>query len=97
MFPLTKGGEEGQELAFVSWVIVLGGRELFGEAAYELVSSRLVLLVESGAYGMVTRIEIEVELELGILEVHDDLVAHGTFEAVEGGQLGLPPPKSRKL
>ena len=84
MLPLTKGGGEGQEFAFVSWVVVLGGRELFGEAADELVSSRLVVLVESGAYGMVTRIEEEVKLELWIGEVQDDLVAHGTFEAVEG-------------
>ena len=77
----------------MSRVAVLGGRKLSGAAADELVSSRLVLLVESGAYGMVTRIEEEVELELGIWEVHDNLVAHGTFEAVEGVQLGIPPPQ----
>ena len=75
----------------MSWVVLLGGRELFGETADELVSSRLVLLVEDGAYGMVTRIEVEVKLELRIGKVHDDPVAHCTFEAVEGVQLGLPP------
>ena len=46
----------------MSWVVVLGGRELFGEAADELASTRLVVLVESGAYGMVTRIKTEVVL-----------------------------------
>jgi len=59
--------------------------------ADELVASRLVLLVEGGAYGMITRIKIEVVLELGIWEVHRDLVAHGLFESIEGGQLGVPP------
>ena len=56
-----------------------------------MVASRLVLLVEGGAYGMVTRIKIEVVLELGIWEVHGDLAAHGLFESVERGQLGVTP------
>ena len=72
-------------------IVVLGGRELFGEAADELFLSKLVVLVESGAYGMVTRIEEEVKLELWIGEVQDNLVAHGLFESVEGGQLGVTP------
>ena len=75
MLPLAEGGQEGQELAFVGGVVVLSGRELFGETADELVASRLVLLVEGGAYGMVNRIKIEVVLELGIWKVHRDLVA----------------------
>ena len=84
MLPLAEGSEEGQEHAFVGGIVVLGGRELFGEAADELVASRLVLLVEGGAYGVVARIKIKVELELWIGEVHGDLVAHGVFESVEG-------------
>ena len=40
---------------------------------------------------MVTRIKINMELELGIGKVHRDLVAHGLFESVEGGQLGVTP------
>ena len=67
------------------------GGSFFGEAADGLVASRLVLLVEGGAHGMVTRIKIKVELELGIWKVHGDLVAHGLFESVEGGQLGVTP------
>ena len=62
MLPLAEGGEEGQELAFVGGIVVLGGGKLFGETADELVASRLVLLVEGGAYGMVTRIKLEVVL-----------------------------------
>ena len=72
-------------------LLVLGGRELFGEAADQLVSVRLVLLIESSSSGMVTSINIEVELELGIGKVHGDLVACGMFESVEGGQLGVTP------
>ena len=91
MFPFSDGGEEDQELAFVSGVVVLGGREFLGEATDELVASRLVLLVEGGAHGMITRIKINVELELGIWKVQRDLRAHGLFESVEGGQLGVTP------
>ena len=40
---------------------------------------------------MVTRIELKMELELGVWKVHRDLVAHGLFEPVEGGQVGVPP------
>ena len=40
---------------------------------------------------MVTRIKIKMELELWIWKVHRDLVAHGLFESVEGGQLGVTP------
>ena len=40
---------------------------------------------------MVTRIKMEVVLELVIWKVHRDLVAHGLFESIEGGQLGVPP------
>ena len=69
----------------MSGIVVLGWGELFGDAADELVASRLVLLVEGGSNGMITRIKIEVVLELGIWEVHRDLVAHGLFESVEGG------------
>ena len=67
------------------------GESFFGKAADELVASRLVLLVEGGAYGMVARIKIDMELELGFGKVHRDLVAHGLFESVEGGQLVLTP------
>ena len=69
---------------------MLGGRELFGEAADELVASRLVLLVEGSAYGMVTRIKIDVVLELGIWKVHGDLVAHGLFEPLKEASSGSP-------
>ena len=91
MLPFAEGSEEGQELAFGGGIVVLGGREFFGEAADELVASRLVVLVEGAANGMVTRIKIEMELELGIWKVHGDLVAHGLFESIEGGQFGVTP------
>ena len=66
----------------MSWVVVLGRGELFGETADDLDSSRLVVLIECGAYGVITRIKVEVKLELWIGKVHDDLVAHCTFEAL---------------
>ena len=75
----------------MSWVVVLDWGEFLGEAADELVASRLIQLVEGGAHGIVTRIKIKMELELWIGEVHGDLVAHGLFESIEGGQLGVTP------
>ena len=68
MLPLAEGGEEGQELAFVGGIVVLGGREFLGEAADELVAFRLVLRVEGGSYNIITNFKIKIKLKLGIGE-----------------------------
>ena len=47
---------------------MLGGRELFGEAAGELVAFRLVLRVEGGSYNIITNFKIKIKLKLGIGE-----------------------------
>ena len=56
--PLLEGGEEGQELSLVSWVVALGGTELLRHAWDELHAFMLVGLVESGADRILAHVDV---------------------------------------